>query len=207
VEDEVSADVGLALGRLVERGGEVMKRFHCILVLLSVIGSGALSRPADLVAQSATPQENAPAKPAEQAASPSKSDGPQAYSGMYSFLKEGEFVQLTVEDAGRVTGFISRFGDQESDKGAFLDQFFKTGKLEGNKLSFTTEVVHGAGFEFKGTVDRGDGKKPGDEAYFVLKGTLTQNDSDVNKKVTSHSQEVVLKIFPADAAPEPQVRK
>ena len=184
-----------------------MKRSHCILVLWCVIGWGALSRPANLRAQSAAPPENAPAKSAEQTTPPSKSDGPQAYSGMYSFLKEGEFVQLTVEDAGRVTGFISRFGNQESDKGAFLDQFFKTGKLEGNKLSFTTEVVHGTGFEFKGRVERGDGKKPGDEAYFVLKGTLTQNDSDASKKVTSHSQEVVLKIFPGDAAPEPEVRK
>jgi hypothetical protein len=183
-----------------------MKRIYCILVLSCVSASGALSRPANLAAQS-NPQDSAPAKSAEQAAQPAKREGPQAYSGMYSFLKEGEFVQLTVEDAGRVTGFISRFGDQESDKGAFLDQFFKTGKLEGNKLTFTTEVVHGTDFEFNGTVERGDGKKPGDEAYFVLKGTLTQNDSDVNKKVTSHSQEVVLKIFPEDAAPEPAVRK
>ena len=126
---------------------------------------------------------------------------------MYSFLKEGEFVQLTVEDAGRVTGFISRFGDQESDKGAFLDQFFKTGKLEGNNLSFSTEIVHGTSFDFKGTVERGDGKNPGAEAYFVLKGTLTQSDSDANKKITAHSREVVLKMFPADAAAPPEVRK
>jgi hypothetical protein len=184
-----------------------MKRIHCILALGCVIGPGVLSRPAQLSAQSPTPQANAPAKSGEQTAPSAKSEVPQAFSGMYSFLKEGEFVQLTVEDAGRVTGFISRFGDQESDKGAFLDQFFKTGKLEGNKLSFTTEVVHGTGFEFKGAVERGDGKKRGDEAYFVLKGTLTQSNSDVNKKVTSHSQEVVLKMFPGDAAPEPEVRK
>lgn len=184
-----------------------MTRIHYILVVCCALGAGALPRPPQLSAQSATPQENAPAKSAEQSVPPSRTDAPQAYSGMYSFLKEGEFVQLTVEDAGRVTGFISRFGDQESDKGTFLDQFFKTGKLDGSKLSFTTEVVHGTGFEFKGTVERGDGKKPGDEAYFVLKGTLTQNDSDVNKKVTSHSQEVLLKMFPQDAVPQPVVRK
>lgn len=46
------------------------------------------------LAQSATP--NPSAKPVED------------YSGMYSFLQDGEFVQLTIEDAGRVTGFISR---------------------------------------------------------------------------------------------------
>lgn len=131
----------------------------------------------------------------------------QEYSGMYSFQKEGEFVQVTVEEAGHVTGFVSRFGDGESDKGAFLDQFFKGGKLEGNKLSFTTEIVHGIAFDFKGTVERGDGKKPGDEGYFVLKGTLTENASDENKKVTSHSREVVFKMFPQDGAPTPVVRK
>ena len=40
---------------------------------------------------------------------------------------------------------------------------------------------------FSGTFERGEGKNPGDEAYFVLKGTLTENISDANKKVTSHA--------------------
>ena len=123
------------------------------------------------------------------------------YSGMYMFLKEGEFVQVTVEDAGKVTGFISRYGDGESDKGAFLDQFFKSGKLEGNKLSFTTETVHGVWFDFKGTVERGAGKNPGDEAYYVLRGTVTENSTDVNKKVTSHAANVALNMFPQNTGP------
>src|SRR4051812_36742560 len=51
-------------------------------------------------------------------------------SGMYSFEREGEFVQITVEIRSAsvekakplgVTGFISRYGDTESDRGAFLD--------------------------------------------------------------------------------------
>src|ERR1700731_1188773 len=62
------------------------------------------------------------------------------YSGMYSFLRDGEFVQLTVEDQGSVTGFVSRYGDTESDRGVFLDHFFKLGKLEGNHLTFTTDA-------------------------------------------------------------------
>jgi hypothetical protein len=123
------------------------------------------------------------------------------FSGMYSFLKEGEFVQVSVEDAGRVTGFVSRFGDLDSDKGAFLDQFFKTGKLDGKALTFTTEVVHGIGYEFKGTIERGEGKKPGDEAYYVLKGTLTETLTDENKKTSSKSKDVEFKAFPSDASP------
>jgi hypothetical protein len=126
------------------------------------------------------------------------------YSGMYSFLQEGEFVQITVEDAGRVSGFVSRYGDGESDRGAFLDQFFKAGKLDGQKLSFTTETVHGVWFEFKGNVDRGTGKTPNDEGYHVLKGTLTEFRSDVNKKISSKSREVVFKSFPESMEPGTQ---
>jgi len=125
-------------------------------------------------------------------------------SGMYSFLQDGEFVQVTVEDEGRVTGFVSRFGDLDSDKGEFLDQFFKQGKLDGNKLSFTTETVHGAWFDFKGTVDRGPGKTPSDEAYYVIKGTLTMYTTDVNKKTSTRSREVAFKSFPQDMGPSPQ---
>jgi len=117
---------------------------------------------------------------------------------MYSFQREGEFVQLTVEDAGRVTGFVSRFGDAESDRGAFLDQFFKTGKLDGTKLTFTTDIVHGVWYEFKGTIERGPGKTLSDEAYYLLKGTLTEYRTDANKKVTSKSHEVTFKSFPRE---------
>ena len=173
--------------------GGVMKKISLSVILVLVLGFGVHSVWAGARAQEAQPQTD--------------TNGGHAYSGMYTFLKEGEFVQVTVEDAGHVTGFVSRFGDGQSDKGAFLDQFFKTGKLEGDQLTFTTEIVHGVAFDFKGTVERGEGKNPGDEAYFVLKGTLTENESDVNKKVTSHSQNVLFKMFPSDASPAPATRK
>ena len=147
---------------------------------------------------------------AQESAQGSKAAAPKAekqYSGMYSFMEDGEFVQITVEDDGRVTGFVSRFTDGESDKGAFLDHYFRSGKLDGNKLSFVTETVHAVWFEFKGTVERGEGKNPGDEAYYVLKGTLTDSTSDAAKKATSHSREVGLKMFPKEAAPVPAPRK
>ena len=105
-----------------------------------------------------------------------------------------------------VTGFVSRYGEGESDKGAFLDQFFRSGKLENAKLTFVTETVHGVWFEFKGTVERGEGKNPGDEGYYVLKGTLTQSTTDSDKKVSSHSREVLFKMFPQEASPSPQTR-
>lgn len=158
-------------------------------VVMCLLGSGLL------YAQAAPANPPAAAAPADN------------YSGMYEFLQEGEFVQVTVEEAGKVTGFVSRYGDLDSDKGAFLDQFFKEGKLTGRKLTFTTETVHGVWYEFKGTVDRGTGKNPGDEAYYVLKGTLVEHSSDANQKSVSKSREVALKIFPENDEPAAEKRQ
>jgi hypothetical protein len=139
-----------------------------------------------------SPQNSATTKPVED------------YSGMYSFLRDGEFLQLTIEEGGRVTGFVSRYGDSESDRGAFLDQFFKQGKLDGTRLNFTTDMVHGVWYEFKGTIERGEGKAPSDEAYHVLKGTLAEYRADANKAVSSKSHEVMFKSFPQDAEATPR---
>ena len=124
-------------------------------------------------------------------------------SGMYTFLREGEFVEVDVEPDGRVTGFISRYGERDSDRGAFLDHMFTKGSMQGNKLVFTTRSVHGVAFEFKGTVERGEGKAPGAEAYHVIKGTLTQTTEDKDHKTSAQQREVVFKSFPADAIMAP----
>ncbi len=178
-----------------------------ITVLLSFFCAIAVAaHPSEEIHAQAANSSGGAAKSADARAPTADKDG-RAYSGMYAFLKDGEFLQITVEDGGSVTGYVSRYGDGESDNGTFLDQFFKNGKLDGNKLSFTTEIVHGVAFDFRGNFERGEGKNPGDEAYFVLKGTLTENTSDANKKVTSHSREVALKSFPQDSGPAPAVRK
>jgi hypothetical protein len=123
------------------------------------------------------------------------------YSGMYSFLKEGEFIQITIEEKGTVSGFISRYGDSPSDKGSFLDQFIKSGKADADKLNFTTESIHGVWFTFDGTFARGSGKKPDDEAYFVVRGTLTRLSTDDQKKTASQARQVEFKSFPRDTSP------
>jgi hypothetical protein len=172
-----------------------MKRSSAIFVCAVICA--AVTFPSFADAQESTQDSKGTApKAGEPPATARNAPAGREYSGMYSFLKDGEFVQISVEDQGRVTGSISRYGDGESDKGTFLDQYFRSGKLDGNKVSFTTETVRGVWFEFKGTVERGEGKNPGDEAYYVLKGTLTDNTSDATKKVTTHASEVVLKMFP-----------
>jgi hypothetical protein len=137
------------------------------------------------------------ASAAAQSASPSNDD----YSGMYTFLREGEFIQVTVEE-GKVSGFISRFGDSDTDKNEFLDQFFESGKLESSHLTFTTKNVHGTWFTFDGTLGRGVGKKPEEEGYYVIRGTLIRFRSDADKKNTSQdSRRVEFKSFPRDVTP------
>lgn len=132
---------------------------------------------------------------------PSTSSQPVAaaddISGMYSFMKEGEFVQITVEESG-VTGFVSRFGDTEDDRGTFLDQFFSKALLKDKHLTFTTKKVHGVWFDFAGNVERGPGKTPHEDGYRVIRGTLTQSTNNADNKVVSKSREIVMKSFPQD---------
>ena len=135
---------------------------------------------------------------APQAMSPPIDD----YSGMYTFLREGEFIQVTVEEQGKVSGFISRFGDSDTDKNEFLDQLFESGKLDSGRLTFTTKNVHGTWFTFDGTLGRGAGKKPEEEGYYVIRGTLTRFRSDADKKnTTQDSRRVEFKSFPRDVTP------
>ena len=121
-------------------------------------------------------------------------------SGMYSFLEEGEFVQINLEGS-LVTGFISRYG--EGERVMFLDHFFKTAALKGNELTFTTKTVHGVWFDFKGRVQRGEGKTRPQEGYYVIKGSLTQSATDASKKVSSKSREVTFRSFPDELEPSP----
>jgi hypothetical protein len=116
-------------------------------------------------------------------------------SGMYTFLKEGEFVQLTVED-GKLSGFISRFGDTSSDKGEFIDQFFDKALLEGSHLSFKTKTVHAVWYDFDGILSVEPGKKVGDEGYRVIRGKLTLHASDAKGNGQASEKTVELKSFP-----------
>src|SRR3982074_3248034 len=82
-----------------------------VVVLTFSSSSRALSQDSQPAPKS-TGQSSAPSSP-----TPAKDTKVGAnYSGMYSFLKEGEFVQVTVEDGAQLTGFVSRYGNGDSDK-------------------------------------------------------------------------------------------
>ncbi len=119
-------------------------------------------------------------------------------TGLYSFVHEGEFVQIEVND-GKVTGLVSHFKDEDLEKAEFIDQYFAEAKLEGTTLTFKTKPADGAWFEFSGTVERGSAKTPSDEGYWIVKGTLLARRTGADGRVSEKSQGLTMKSFPQDA--------
>jgi hypothetical protein len=110
--------------------------------------------------------------------------------GIYSFLGEGEFLQINRDENG-LTGYISRLGTQESDHGAFLDQFFSSVSVQGHDVTFATKVVHGVWYEFKGRYERGPAQTKAQDGYYVLRGTLTEfTGSEDKSSSTSRDRQV-----------------
>jgi hypothetical protein len=69
-------------------------------------------------------------------------------SGTYTFLHEGESLQIVLDQVS-VSGYVVRRGDLDSDRGTMLSQFFRQASVEGHKVSFITKTIHGVWFEFK----------------------------------------------------------
>jgi len=123
-------------------------------------------------------------------------------SGMYTFIKEGEFLQITLDKAA-VTGYISRMGDSDSDDGVFLDQFFLKADVQGHEVSFTTRPLHNVWYEFNGKFSRGPGKTRGDDSYYILRGILKElTSNNAAKTVSSRSREVEFKLLAQPEDPE-----
>ena len=116
-------------------------------------------------------------------------------TGMYSFLKEGEYVQLTY-DEGQLSGYISRFGDSNSDRGQFIDQFFSKASLTGDRVTFATKTIHGVWYEFEGTLSTQAGRQPSQEGYRLMKGMLKEHVADANGRDNVRERSVEFKSFP-----------
>jgi hypothetical protein len=76
----------------------------------------------------------------------------------------------------RLSGFITRLGDRESDEGTPLTFFFATSRLAGQRLAFTTRQVHGVWFSFEGTIVRGSARSRDQQGYYLLEGRLVMHD-------------------------------
>jgi hypothetical protein len=158
-------------------------RFSTLLLFTAILSTFA---PAQAPGPETSKQKPAPPSSASKAA--------EDISGMYSFLHDGEFVQINLEETG-VSGYISRRGELDSDRGAFLDQFFSKAAVQGHEVTFTTRTLHGVWFEFNGRFDRGAAKSKAEDGYYILRGKLIQFISDSNKSTTSRSRDVEFKLL------------
>ncbi len=129
---------------------------------------------------------------------PAKSSAPD-YSGRYSFLRDGEDIQLNVSES-RVDGYITRFGTTDSDQGTMLQHFFDKAALNGDQLTFTTKPVHSIWYEFTGKVERGPAKTRSEDGYYQIVGTLTEHTQQNGKDAGARSRNVTFKLF-ADEEP------
>jgi len=95
-------------------------------------------------------------------------------SGEYA-LGGGGVVDVELQP-DRLSGYITRLGDRESDEGEPLTFFFATSRLWGQRLAFTTRQVHGIWFSFDGTIVRGGALTRGRQGYYLLQGRLVLHD-------------------------------
>ncbi len=99
---------------------------------------------------------------------------PLEASGTYALGSTG---QIDVElQPDRLSGFITRLGDRESDEGTPLTFFFATSRLAGQRLAFTTRQVHGVWWAFEGTIVRGSARSRDQQGYYLLEGRLVMHD-------------------------------
>lgn len=113
-------------------------------------------------------------------------------AGAYEFEHENEFIQLNIEN-GRLDGYISKLGDETSDRGTPLTYFFKIAKVQGTRITFSTKQVHGLWYAFDGSVVRGSAQRREEVGYYVLQGRLTMHHIDLQKHDTQEKRSISLR--------------
>lgn len=138
----------------------------------------------------------APGPLVAQAAQDISAAGPDI-SGTYDFEREGESIQLNL-DRGRLSGYISKLGDEVSDRGTPLTFFFEKGvaffseneNVQRTHVTFSTKQLHGLWYSFEGDVVRGDGQRRDDAGYYVLQGMMTLHRVNRRQPETAQPRKV-----------------
>ena len=131
-----------------------------------------------------------PAKPAPSGQHAGHSTLPEDASGEYLLDESGSVVQITLEEKGRLSGYVSKMGDDHVPMTFFFDQ----SRSDGNGISFTTKKLHGYWYSFEGEITRGDPQitKAEDGYYRLRGGWMVHNDI----QQTQESTRVSLKSTP-----------
>ncbi len=119
--------------------------------------------------------------------------------GSYAFDHSNDSIELDLE-RNKLSGYITRLGDAETDSNTPLTFFFDQSSIDGEEISFQTRVVHGLWYSFRGTIVRGDGKTRADEGYYVLRGVLAVHhpESGIDKSAneTIERRQIQFKSMP-----------
>ena len=100
---------------------------------------------------------------------------PSEASGEYT-MGGGGTIDIELQP-DRLSGFLTRMGDRESDEGTPLTFFFATSRLSSQQLAFTTRQVHGVWWAFQGTIARGSARTREQQGYYLLQGQLVMHDA------------------------------
>ncbi len=120
---------------------------------------------------------------------------PLEASGEYA-LGAGGMVDVELQP-DRLSGFITRLGDRESDEGTPLTFFFATSRMWGQQLAFTTRQVHGVWFSFEGTIVRGSARGRDQQGYYLLQGKLVLHDVDTHTEQARMVSLPLARQYPA----------
>jgi hypothetical protein len=126
----------------------------------------------------------------------SRSTLPPDASGEYLIDEAGSTVEVTLE-AGKISGYVTRMGDEQSDKDTPLTFFFDQVTIMGHHLTFTTKKVHGIWYAFDGAIERGEAKAARDQnGYFRMTGAWTARNDARNSQ---SREQVNFKSTPREA--------
>lgn len=158
--------------------GQVVAGFVAALVLFTLC-----AYPVGWTQQTSTPglhhrppddDANAGESSAQNAEKTQPSTLPRDVSGPYDFDHLNESIEIDI-DHNKLSGYISRLGDAETDSNTPLTFFFDETSVDGSQFDFQTKVVHGVWYSFHGTIFRGQAKTREDEGYYVLHGILQEH--------------------------------
>jgi hypothetical protein len=189
-------DITAQKSRRPARGGiRDLVLLGCLALVCVAANSGAQTEPqATLHHRSKEPVDSSVAPPTKLI---SQSTIPVAASGEYLFGSDpNDVIQVTLT-GNELSGYISRHGEAQNDRGAPLTLFFSHTWLDGERLGFDTQEIHGISYSFEGTIVRGTVKTTRDAGYYLLQGTLVQSQAGtrqpnrVSMKLAPHTQQQV----------------
>lgn len=125
---------------------------------------------------------------------------PGDVSGYYQFDEINESIRIDIVH-NKLTGYISRLGDAETDSSTPVTYSFDQSSVDGSQIRFQTRVVHGVWYSFRGTIRRGDAEIRDEEGYYVLHGNLEthhpQSGFDKSANETIERRMVNFKSMPS----------